>query len=92
MMEAQAHDALFIGQFFGPDDTTVLHYTSDIDPVTRSSSYALLPNQTFRVLPISLSSSGNFDANLGQYDWATFGTLEIQNWTKTETAVWVGDP
>ncbi len=92
MMAVQGNAGLFMGSVFGPDNSTTLQFSSQVDPVTRSFSFASLPGQTYLGQPFSLSSAGSYNSVLGKYLWTTDGQLGSQSWMETGTAQWVGDP
>ena len=92
MMEAQANEALFIGQTFGVDNGSALHFVSNVDPLNRRFSYSTIPNQLYRGMGVSLSTSGSFDQILNKYNWTSSGTLGSQFWTSIGSVEWVGDP
>ena len=92
MMEAQANEALFIGQTFGVDSGTTLHFTSTLDPLTRAFSFSTVSNQLYRGLNVSLSTVGTYNQLLGEYNWLSSGVIGNQTWSSIGSVEWVGDP
>jgi hypothetical protein len=91
MMQAQGDESIFIGSVFGTDASTPLQFTSYVDPVALTFSFASVTGQTYQGMAFSLSLNGNYDTTLGQYEWSAVGQLGSQSWTNTGTAVWTGD-
>lgn len=92
MMGAQANEALFIGQTFGVDNAATLHFSSDLDPLARTFSYATLVNQSYLGQTLALSTTGHYDTTLLKYDWTSTGSLGNQAWNSVGSVEWVGDP
>jgi len=92
MMEGQAHNSIYIGHIFGPDAATVLSFSSNLDPVSRTFSFLLAAGQSYLGLPISLSTVGSYNAALEMYRWTISGQLGSQSWSGVGSATWIGDP
>jgi hypothetical protein len=92
MMEAEGADTLFLGQVFGPDSSSVLHFTSNVNLSTGAFSYSLVSGQTYLGSAFSLTTTGIFNSALGEFVWTTTAQLGAQHWSGSGSGTWSGDP
>jgi hypothetical protein len=75
MMEVQGAEAAYIGRTFGPDTSSPLSFTSNVDVAAQTFSFSLNGGSTYQGNSISLSGSGALDSSTGLFDWSTTGFL-----------------
>lgn len=92
MMDAANQEALILGHIAPPNTTSVINFSSNLDPLTGGFSFATLPGQTYMGQAILLSATGFYDIALRQAVWSTTGQFGADAWLSNGTAIWVGDP
>jgi hypothetical protein len=92
MMEAEGTDTLFLGQVFGPDSSSGLHFTSNVNLSTGAFSYSLVSGQKYLGSAFSLTTTGTFNSALGEFVWTTTTQLGSQHWSGSGSGTWSGDP
>ncbi len=75
MMESQGLEAILLGQALGPDNSSTLSFTSQVDSQGSSFQYSVASGSTYLGMPLSWNTSGSFDATSGLWSWTT--TLSI---------------
>jgi len=92
MMNTSGIDSFSFVEEFGVDPSAILQYSSFTDPRTGAFSYSLLPGQTYLGKPISLTTTGKYDASTTTYSWQMVGDYGGQDLAGYGTAYWFGDP
>jgi hypothetical protein len=75
MMTDQTMNNLTLGDLFGADASSPLHFTSHVATDGSSFSYELLPGSTFKGMSLTMSASGTFDVASGAWTTNMSGQL-----------------
>jgi hypothetical protein len=81
MMISQGHDAFSMGVVFG-DALGSLTFSSTVNSVDRTFSYASDSGQTFGGKAFSLVASGAFDQGTGEYVLSAIGSIGSRSFTR----------
>ena len=92
MINAQGVDAAFLAGAFGPDGRSPLAFGSTIDDAGRSFAYATAQGSTYLGMPVSVASSGSFDAATASWNWSSAVTLGAASWVDVGSGQFLGDP
>ena len=84
-MENQGENSAVIGALFGPDESSPLFFSSNVDVAGMAFSFSLKPGSTYLGLAITLSGSGVFDAVTDVWNASSSVTLGSASWTVTGT-------
>lgn len=90
MMHSLAGDATFGAFLAGGLGQTVggVAFTTTVDPLARSFSYATLPGQTFAGQAFALSTTAVFNSAADRYEWTGTGQVGETRWTTSGVAAW----
>jgi hypothetical protein len=85
MMELQGMLATWLGINYGPSED--LQFSSFTDVSSKTFSFNLLPGATYAGQSAMLTASGAFDALNNEWDYLASGSVGIDSWSATGTAV-----
>lgn len=92
LMDRQGVDLDFLGRYIGADSAATLNFTSNVDPVTKSFHYSLLPGTLYRSQSLAITGSGAYNTSLDRWDLTGTISYNGKNWTPTGTTKITGDP
>ena len=85
MIENQGDNAEFIGVVFGPDASSPLAFSSNVNPAGTLFSYSLTP-RIYRGKSMTLAGTGSFNTATNVLELASSGSLGSFSWTTAGTA------
>jgi hypothetical protein len=95
MIETEGDYAGFLGLAFGPDASSPLVFTSDVNLSATSFSFSLNTGQTYLGQPISMTATGSYNTSTDILTISSSGMLGTAAWTtsgsETETFDSSGD-
>ena len=93
MIESQGDNAGYLGLMFGPDASSPLVFSSNVDPSGTTFSFSLNPGTTYQGQSLTLSGSGVFDPSTSMLTASSSGMLGSKAWTTSdsETVISNGD-
>jgi hypothetical protein len=86
MMESQGLQAIFLGQYFGPDKTSPLSFASQVDPQGLSFQYSLTSGSAYQGMSASWTTMGDFNSTSGLWEWNTTASVGAINLSSTGSA------
>jgi hypothetical protein len=92
MMNDQSANGTLTGMLLGPDFSAHVTFTSNVDPVNLTFSFAAQPGSMYFGQSLQLSGSGVFDSNTGIMSMASSGMLGATQWSTTGAFLVAGDP
>ncbi len=92
MMSVASKEGTALGVALGPDASSLLQFSSFVDPNARTFSFTTLPGQHYLGMAVSLTTVGVYNIGLGQYTWNAAGSVGASSWSDSGSAVWTGDP
>ncbi len=75
MISAQLDEINGFGQFFGPDASSPITFSSNENLQTLSFSFVTMPGSTYEGLSLTLNGSGAFDSGNNLWEWSFSGSL-----------------
>lgn len=87
MIEDVAHNALMLGDLFGPDSSSPLSFTTDVNTSTLTYSYSLNLGSTYLGQSMTLSGSGTFNTAMETLYLTSSGVLGTTSWNTSGTEV-----
>jgi hypothetical protein len=92
MMEDEGENMAIVGELFGPDKSSPLSFSSNVDITAMAFSFSLDPGSTYQGLAMTLSGSAVFDPVADIWNASSSGTLGSVAWTPSGTYSVTGDP